>query len=149
MEVTCQCAFITFTTPTPSPIAVYHCHCIECRLQSASAFGTSAIFPAAGLFPLRPDLAESLAVWTRPSNEGRTMDCYFCKRCGTRLIHRIRDADGKERDTVSIKGGCVKGLEWKGAAHIYARSAVVEIPKGVTTWEGPPGEMPGRPEKSK
>ncbi|KXX76828.1 hypothetical protein MMYC01_201924 [Madurella mycetomatis] len=148
MEVTCQCGLITFTTPTPSPISVYHCHCTECQLQSSSAFGTSVIFPAAGLFPLSPDLAGNLGVWTRPTNEGRTMDCYFCKRCGTRVVHRIREADGKERGTIAIKGGCVKGLEWQGAAHIFTRSAVVEIPKGVTTWEGAPGEMPGRPEKT-
>lgn len=149
MEVTCQCGLITLTTPTPSPISVYHCHCTECQRQSGSAFGTSAIFPAAGIFPLAPHLASNLEVWTRPANEGRTMDCYFCKRCGTRVLHRIREPDGKERDTVSIKGGCVKGLVWKGAMHIYTGTAVVDIPEGAVKWEGAPGEMAGRPEVKK
>ncbi|KAG7284463.1 hypothetical protein NEMBOFW57_010836 [Staphylotrichum longicolle] len=144
MEVACQCGTITLTTPTPSPLAVYHCHCTECRKQSSSAYGTSAIFPAAGLFPLSPELASKLGVWTRPANEGRTMDCYFCKECGGRVMHRIREPDGTERDTVVFKGGLVKGLNWKGAPHIYTRSAVVEIPEGVERWEGAPDRMPGR-----
>ncbi|KAL2130004.1 hypothetical protein VTI74DRAFT_7026 [Chaetomium olivicolor] len=147
MEVTCQCRTVSFLTPTPSPLAVYHCHCTECRKQSSSAYGTSAIFPAAGLFPLSADLSSKLAVWSRPSNEGRTVDCYFCKECGVRVMHRIREPDGTERDTVIMKGGLVQGLKWEGAAHIYTKSAVVEIPKGVERWEGAPGEMPGRKEK--
>jgi hypothetical protein len=146
MEVTCECKNVHFTTPTPSPLKVYHCHCIECRKQSASAYGTSAIFPAAGLFPLAADLASKLRLWTRPTDSGGSMDCYFCKECGVRVLHRIRDKDGTERDTVSIKGGLVTGLDWTGAAHIYTRSAVVDVPKGVETWEAAPGETVGRRE---
>jgi hypothetical protein len=67
------------------------------------------------------------------------MDCYFCKECGARVVHRIREADGTERATCVIKGGLVDGLNWKGPAkHIYARSAVVEIPEGAEKWD----EMP-------
>ena len=61
-------------------------------------------------------------------------------------MHRIRDADGRERDTVSIKGGLVEGLNWKGAKHIYTRSAVVPIPHGVERCDGAPEEMEGRKE---
>ncbi|KAK3290937.1 Mss4-like protein [Chaetomium fimeti] len=144
MEVTCECETVRFTTPTPSPLKVYHCHCIECRKQSSSAYGTSAIFPATGLFPLSADLASKLRLWTRPADSGRTVDCYFCKECGVRVLHRIRDPDGTERETVSVKGGLVTGLDWTGAAHIYTRSAVVEVPEGVERWEGALGEMEGR-----
>lgn len=49
MEVRCQCHSVQFTTPTPKPLALYVCHCGQCRLQTGSAFGTSAIFPK---FPL-------------------------------------------------------------------------------------------------
>ncbi|KAL2151725.1 hypothetical protein VTH82DRAFT_6823 [Thermothelomyces myriococcoides] len=144
MEVYCQCKTVHFQTPTPSPLAVYHCHCTECRKQSSSAFGTSAIFPAKGLFPLSDDLASKLSVWTRPTDKGNTMDCYFCKVCGSRVMHRIRDPDGTERETVSIKGGLVEGLQWKNAAHIFTRSAVVNIPEGVERWEAEPDNLPGR-----
>ncbi|KAK4164664.1 putative glutathione-dependent formaldehyde-activating enzyme protein [Cladorrhinum sp. PSN259] len=146
MQVVCQCGTISFPTPTAEPLAVYHCHCTECQKQSSSAFGTSAIFPADGLFPLSPDLKDKLGVWTRLSNQGRTMDCYFCVDCGVRIMHRIREPDGKERDTVSIKGGVVDGLNWKGAKHIYTRTAVVPIPEDVESCEGSPERMEGRNE---
>ncbi|KAK4098526.1 hypothetical protein N658DRAFT_499368 [Parathielavia hyrcaniae] len=145
MEVTCQCTAITFTTPTPHPIALYHCHCTECRKQTASAFGTSAVFPAAGLFPLSAGLASKLGVWTRPTDSGGSMDCYFCRGCGVRVVHRVRGADGVARDTVNIKAGLLGGpLDWRGAPHIYTRSAVVEVPRGVETWKGAPEGMVGR-----
>jgi hypothetical protein len=72
------------------------------------------------------------------------MDCYFCNECGVRVMHRIKGPDGVERETVSIKGGLVQGLDWKGAAHIYTRSAVVPVPEGVERWEAAPAEMAGR-----
>ena len=144
MNVSCQCGAIAFITPTPAPISLYHCHCTECRAQSSSAFGTSAIFPAAGIFPLSPELVSKLSVWTRPANEGRTMDCYFCKACGVRVMHRIREADGTEKETVVVKGGLVEGLKWEGAGHIYVRSAVVPVPEGVERWEGPKGVVEGK-----
>ncbi|KAK4136049.1 hypothetical protein BT67DRAFT_362842, partial [Trichocladium antarcticum] len=143
MNVTCQCGAIALTTPTPAPLALYHCHCTECRKQSGSAYGTSAVFPAAGLFPLSPDLSAKLGMWTRAANAGCTMDCYFCRVCGVRVMHRVREADGTERETVVVKGGLVEGLRWEGAAHIYVRSAVVEVPVGVERWEGARGEVGG------
>ena len=140
MQVSCQCGNIKFTTPTPRPTKVYHCHCLECRLQSASAFGTTAIFPASPLFPLSPDLAAKLKVWSRETDTGRHMDCYFCPECGVRTIHRIKNKDGSERETVSIKGGVIEGLDWRGAAHIFCRSAVVDVPEEAERWDAEPGE---------
>jgi hypothetical protein len=37
MHVSCQCGGISFGTPTQTPLEVYHCHCLECRKQSAPA----------------------------------------------------------------------------------------------------------------
>ncbi|KAI1344455.1 Mss4-like protein [Xylariaceae sp. FL0016] len=130
--VRCQCGAVSFPTPTAQPITVYHCHCTECQKQSASAFGTSAIFPAAGLFPLSPSLASKLKTYARKTDTGGTMHCYFCTECGCRMFHRIVGPDGEPRDTVSIKGGCVEGLSWEGGKHIYMRSAVLRIPE---EWE--------------
>lgn len=146
MDVKCQCGAVHFRTSTPAPIDLYHCHCLECRKQSASAFGTSAIFPAAGIFPLSPSLSAHLGLWSRPGGEesqGRkTMDCYFCKVCGVRVLHRIRRDESEGEDTgqgtVSVKGGCVEGLDWKGGKHIFCRSALLPIPEGAERWEGSP-----------
>ncbi|KAK0724149.1 Mss4-like protein [Lasiosphaeris hirsuta] len=139
MNVQCQCGAVAFKTPTTTPLAVYHCHCVDCRRQSSTAFGTSVIFPADGIFPLADNLKNVLNCWARPAKEGRTVDCYFCSKCGVRIMHRLRDADGTERGTVSMKGGLLEGLNWKGAKHIYVKSAVTEVPEGVDTWEGSPG----------
>ncbi|KAI2635810.1 Mss4-like protein [Hypomontagnella submonticulosa] len=134
LTVRCQCGNVSFTTPTAKPITLFFCHCTECQKQTSSAFGTSAIYTSEGLFPLEPDLAGRLGVYNRHTEKGRTMDCYFCSKCGSRMFHRIVDADGKPRQTVSIKGGCIEGLEWNGGRgmHIYMRSAVMEIP---AEWE--------------
>ena len=145
MEVTCQCGAVTFQTPTPKPLELYHCHCLECRAQSASAYGTSAIYPAAPLFPLADGLRAKLKVWSRDADSGNVVDCYFCPECGVRLMHRIRNKAGVERDTVSIKGGVIRGLEWTGAKHIFCTRAVVDIPEEAEKWDGEP--MEDKPEK--
>ncbi|RYP70474.1 hypothetical protein DL771_005411 [Monosporascus sp. 5C6A] len=140
LTVRCQCGTVSFPTPTAKPTALYHCHCTECQKQSASAFGTSAIFESGNLFPLAPDLKARLGLYTRPTDRG-SMDCYFCRACGSRLFHRIRDTSGAPRPTVSVKGGCVEGLDWSGGVHIYMRSAVMKIPREWEQYETVPPSM--------
>jgi hypothetical protein len=146
MNVSCQCGYVTFKTPTAQPLAIYHCHCLECRKQSASAFGTTVLFPATPLFPLAPDLAAKLKVWTRPTDAGNSMDCYFCPECGVRLMHRVKNADGSWRQTISLKGGVLEDLDWStaGAKHIFCRSAVVDLPDDAEKWEAEPDGMVAR-----
>ncbi|OLN87691.1 hypothetical protein CCHL11_05672 [Colletotrichum chlorophyti] len=139
MNVTCDCTAVTFKTPAPKPIDVYFCHCLQCRRQSATAFGTSAIFPADDLFPLSEHLKSNLQVWTRPTKSGGRMDCYFCRVCGCRILHRAYDSNGTPKPTVSIKGGAIIGLKTGDAKHIWTNSAVMPIPEGAEQWaESPP-----------
>ncbi|TEA12218.1 hypothetical protein C8034_v006254 [Colletotrichum sidae] len=144
MDVKCQCTTVAFKTPTPEPLDVYFCHCSECRKQSASAFGTSAIFPAEGLFPLSDDLREKLQVWTRPTKTGGQMDCYFCRNCGSRVFHRARKNDGTLKPTISIKGGMIVGLKIRNPKHIWTESAVMTIPEGEDAWPQSPPETPAQ-----
>ncbi|KAK3337288.1 glutathione-dependent formaldehyde-activating [Cercophora scortea] len=125
MNASCQCGAVSFKTPLPKPLALYICHCAECRRQTGSAFGASAIFPRFQF----PD-AELLSCYVRPTAEGSNLHCYFCKRCGTRLIHTTPG-----RNVVSIKGGCIDGLDWKTAIHIWTKSAMVPIPEGSVSAE--------------
>ncbi|ERS99430.1 uncharacterized protein SPSK_04500 [Sporothrix schenckii 1099-18] len=120
MEARCQCGAVSFMTPTAKPLALYICHCHDCRRQSSSAFGTSAIFPR---FPLPDD--SLISCYTRPTSSGATLYCYFCKSCGTRLLHTT---PGK--NVVSVKGGCLEGLDWRSAIHIWTKTAMVPIPEG-------------------
>jgi hypothetical protein len=55
----------------------------------------------------------------RPTASGHTLNCFFCKSCGTRVIH---STPGK--DVVSVKGGCIEGLDWRSAKHIWCKRAV-------------------------
>ncbi|KAI1159928.1 Mss4-like protein [Nemania serpens] len=141
LTVRCQCGRVAFPAPAAAPLTIYHCHCTECRRQSGSAFGTSAIFPAADMFPLPADVAARVRKYTRDTESGNTMDCYFCAECGSRLFHRVVGRDGVPRPTVSVKGGCVEGLVWSGGRHIYVRSAVMEIPAEWEAYETLPPEM--------
>ena len=136
MQASCQCGAVTFTTPTPKPLRTYFCHCTECRKQSASAFGTSAVFPATEpLFPLSESLRDRLGIFTRSTDAGNTLDCYFCKTCGVRMFHRARTSDGKEKDTFNMKMGVLEGLDMRDVTeHIWTKSAVIEIPPGAQTW---------------
>ena len=143
LPVSCQCGYISFKTPTPKPIGMAHCHCTDCRKQSASAYGTSSYFPADKFFPLAPELEERLSIFTRPTDSGNTMHCYFCPKCGVRVFHVGYSPDGRRRDIVSIKGGCVEGLDWTGVKHIFTRSAVVKIPEECEQYETVPPSMQG------
>lgn len=62
-------------------------------------------------------------------------------------MHRIREAGGRERPTVRIKGGLVDGLDWSKAKHIYTETAVVEVPESVESWKRSPDVMEGREER--
>lgn len=124
MEARCQCGAVSFKTPHVKPLALYICHCSECRRQTSSAFGTSAIFPRFQL----PE-TDLLSCYTRPTASGQTLYCYFCKNCGTRLLHTT---PGK--NVVSVKGGCLEGLDWKKAIHIWTKSAMVPIPEGSESY---------------
>lgn len=83
-----------------------------------------------------------LGLWTRPTDSGNTLECYFCKTCGVRILHRSILPDGTPKETLSVKGGCVEGLTWEGVKHIYTRSARVPVPEGsdVASPEVKPGK---------
>ncbi|KAH0444285.1 glutathione-dependent formaldehyde-activating [Colletotrichum camelliae] len=123
MDARCQCGAVTFKTPLPQPLRLYICHCDECKRQTGSAFGTSAIFPRFQLPAM-----DLLGVYARPTASGVTLHCYFCRNCGTRLIHSTPD-----KNVVSVKGGCIDGLDWKTAVHIWTKNAMVPIPEGAET----------------
>ncbi|GJC88406.1 hypothetical protein ColLi_11244 [Colletotrichum liriopes] len=98
MDARCQCGAVAFKTPLPKPLRLYICHCEECKRQTGSAFGTSAIFPKFQL-----PKAELMGVY----------------------------AILQDKNVVSVKGGCIDGLDWKTAVHIWTKNAMVPIPEGA------------------
>lgn len=63
-----------------------------------------------------------------------------------RLFHWILGPDGRLRDKVSVKGGCIEGLVWEGAKHLWVKRARVMIPAGAERWEEGPETMGGQGE---
>ncbi|CAK7232323.1 hypothetical protein SBRCBS47491_008230 [Sporothrix bragantina] len=119
-DVCCQCGAVRFRVPAAQPLGVYHCHCRECRRQSSTAYGTSAVYPINGLFPLDPELRSKLSVYIRPgvrSRTGRDMACFFCTACGARVMHRYlrRRAD---REAGTAKPGPDDGTGCGGGGDI-------------------------------
>lgn len=132
MNGRCACGAVAFTTPTAAPLNLYHCHCIDCRRQSASAFGTSAIFPFFSV-----DDNPNVSHFERVCDSGRKQKCYFCNKCGSRILHAHVVEDG-DPSVVAVKGGLLEGLDWTNAKHIFTRTAVVPIPAGVESWVAEP-----------
>lgn len=93
-------------------------------------------------FKLEEPFEGAIGSYSRPSSQGQTVG-YFCKNCGSRLIHEHIRTGGKIDARVSVKSGCLDGLtkeDYKGAIHIWTTMAVSEIPAGVEQYEEDPPE---------
>jgi hypothetical protein len=104
----CQCGDVRYES-AGEPLALYICHCRECRKQSASAFGISLSMPKAGLRLVRG----TPQFWTRPADSGRRVTCAFCPTCGSRLWH-------EQPESLSIKAGSLdEPIDLTRAIHIW------------------------------
>ncbi|EMC95193.1 hypothetical protein BAUCODRAFT_72953, partial [Baudoinia panamericana UAMH 10762] len=137
MEGRCQCGQITFVTPTDKPQAIFICHCLECRHQSSSAYGISAIFPA---FNIEAPNPSAIAVYSRPSSTGETRGT-FCTTCGSRLMHQHISFEGTLSPRVAVKAGCLDGLTkdmLRTAMHIWTKRAITSIPECSEAYDEDP-----------
>ncbi|KAG6363137.1 hypothetical protein INS49_008232 [Diaporthe citri] len=95
LPVTCQCGYISFRTPTAQPLRIACCHCASCRKQSASAFGSSAFYPADAFISNLPQEAKDrFQLFTLAADSGNKKHCYFCPKCGVRLYGHSHKPDG-------------------------------------------------------
>lgn len=123
----CQCGTVRYQCPS-QPLELYICHCLECRHQSASAFGISYIVARAGL-QLKCG-QKALRFWNRNTDSGRTLECAFCKNCGSRLWHQYPELF----DPISIKGGSLdEAPDISQAIHIWTMQKLdaIVIPEGA------------------
>ena len=119
----CQCGRVRYRAPR-NPLVLYICHCTECRKQSASAFGIS--------FTIRRDAFELVqgqpAFWARRTASGHTLECAFCRDCGSRLWHQSTGYP----ETLNVKGGSLdEPVDLGDAVHIWTSSKLegVVIPE--------------------
>ena len=71
------------------------------------------------------------------------MNCFFCPKCGVRVLHVADLPGGSRRAVVSFKGGVIdEGIDWKGLGtkHIFTESAVMELAGGWECYARYPGE---------
>jgi hypothetical protein len=129
----CQCGSVRYELRSP-PLEVYVCHCAECRKQSASAFGISAIVRSTD-FALTRGAPKR---WSRPTDSGRTLNCFFCPDCGSRVWHGDVDRD----ETISVKGGSLdEPIDLSAAVHIWTSRTLkgVIIPEHAERYSHEPG----------
>jgi hypothetical protein len=114
----CQCGGVRYAHEG-APLALYVCHCLECRKQSASAFGLSLDAPRAGFALIR---GQPL-MWSRTADSGRARDCFYCPDCGTRLWH-----EGRDSETITIKAGSLdEPVDVTRAIHIWTKRKLLGI----------------------
>lgn len=107
----CQCGAVRYEI-SGRVLETYVCHCRECRKQSSSAFGISVIVRSADVRLLQGELRR----WSRAADSGRTVDCFFCPHCGSRVWHGDKDRSA----TVSVKGGSLDlPVDLRRAVHIW------------------------------
>jgi hypothetical protein len=97
----CQCGVVRYELGE-APGTLYICHCRECRRQSASALGISAIVPRAALRVV----CGTPRFWSRATDSGNRLDCAFCPDCGSRLWHERAGAGPGV--SISVKGGSTR-----------------------------------------
>jgi hypothetical protein len=129
----CQCGAIRYEITRP-PVTVYACHCTECQTQSGSAFAMAAVIPGESFRITKG----SPAMFARAVNPAKTMECWFCAACGTRLYHM---PGGTSYPNRNVKPGTLDDTSWLvPAIHFWTRSAQqwVAIPDGATRDETQP-----------
>lgn len=129
----CQCGQIRYEIRA-EPLTLYACHCKECQRQSSSAFGMSMTVSREAVVVLQGQPK----AWTREADSKRSVRCFFCGDCGTRLFHQ-RD---RHPTVMNIKAGTLddtSGLNPVG--HLWTRSkqSWVILDEGLH-YEGQPSD---------
>lgn len=130
----CQCGSIRYEV-TGAPHEIYVCHCRECRKQSASAFGITVMVRSADVRLVQGKPRR----WTRGTDSGRTLACFFCDDCGSRVWHGDRD----QAEEISIKGGSLdEPVDLSNAVHIWTSRKLpgFVIPADARQFPGEPAE---------
>ncbi len=121
----CQCGSIRYRIEV-EPRGLTVCHCRGCQRQSGSAFGMS-LDVASDAFRL---VSGKLTSFTAECDSGRTKECAFCPRCGTRIFHE--GEWGK-----SIKAGTLDEIhDLAPDAHYWTdcKQGWVSIPESTSTF---------------
>lgn len=132
----CQCGSVRYEITGP-PTVVYACHCTECQKQSGSAFAMAAVIPQENFRITKG----APAMFSRATSRSKTMECWFCPDCGTRLYHMPGASAYPNRN---VKPGTLDDATWlRPAIHFWTRSAQkwVTIPEDAMRHETQPESL--------
>lgn len=112
----CQCGAIRYELRA-QPAGVWACHCSVCRKQSGSAFGISMAHKVEDLVFTKGEPA----MWTRRAEAGHLTDSFYCRDCGSRLVHRRQEHGGNQ----VLKPGTLDDTSWFAPdRHILTETAL-------------------------
>jgi hypothetical protein len=112
----CLCGSVRYAI-TARPLAVYACHCGDCRKLSGGTQVLMALLPVSGL----AHEAGEVERYTKRADSGRLSDVVRCKRCGTRLWHEPSAA----AQFLVVATGTLDDPSWiVPAAHIWIDKAM-------------------------
>lgn len=113
----CQCGAIRYELKAP-PALIYACHCTHCQSQSGSAFGMAAMMRHGDLQITQGEPA----AFEQVTGGGRKRLCWFCRDCGTRLVHTPFGPIGELYR--NLKPGTLDDTSWvRPSVHFWTRSA--------------------------
>jgi hypothetical protein len=124
IEGRCLCGAVRYRIEG-APLAMYHCHCTQCRHASGASFATNLLVRTE-TFALTAG-AEVLASFASSPGKQR----HFCSRCGS-PIYSAAEATPQIR---SIRGGTVEGdpgVRPTAHIHVASKSPWFEITDGLT-----------------
>ena len=133
----CQCGAVRYEITGP-PVTVYACHCTECQTQSGSAFAMAAVIPRESFRITKGEPA----MFARQTSPSKTMECWFCSACGTRLYHVPGGSSYANRN---VKPGTLDDSSWLvPTIHFWTRSAQkwVPIPEDAVRYDTQPDSLP-------
>ena len=131
----CQCGGVRYALAAAAMPPVI-CHCTECQKQTASAFGMT-------LPVLRRDLellSGELKEWRRRADSGRSLACFFCPDCGTRVYH----SSSMGPEYWHLKPGTLDDTSWlEPVAQVWTKSAQpwLRLAKDLASFPGQPKDI--------
>ena len=128
----CLCGAVRYRI-SGAPLALYHCHCSQCRHANGASFATNLLVRSEHLEVGEGDGA--LAAFE--SSPGKLR--HFCSRCGSPIF----SADAKTPQLRSIRSGTLDadpGLRPSAHFHVASRAPWVEIHDDLPRSPRGPGE---------
>lgn len=126
----CACGAVGFTADCGQVLLAAHCHCLDCRKATGSAFATVVGLPESALVRERGETRS----WTVTGMSGRVTR-EFCGTCGSPMFSASTGAPG----VVFVKAGAFDDADWIEPTVACWTSR--ELP-----WARIPADLPGVPQ---